>query len=180
MTNYPRSLENPLHQKILKVNKLPTSPIKECGYTEGQWVPFSLKFPLILVRNYKMEWAILMSSNWNIYLGPPLKVVHFVHSGHFSWSDRSVPFHLKMLLSLLLLFCILLSSTITKCTVGSVQLECTIPLGMWNFLNFKPLRIFVEWKAPNEKELLTFCHIFLTKFSHFRVMNFNWKGIEQF
>ena len=53
----------------------------------------------------------------------------------------SVPFHLTKLLSPVPLFCILLTRIITKRTVawfGSVQPECIIPLGTWNFRNFKP------------------------------------------
>ena len=83
---------------------------------------------------------------WNgpIWFGPTgtaLKVVHFDQSHYFSWSDWNVPFHLTKLLFPVPLFCILLTRTITKCTVawdGSVQPECTVPLGTWNFRNFKP------------------------------------------
>ena len=49
------------------------------------------------------------------YPGPALKVVHFVRSG---LSDRNVPFHLTKLLSLVALFCILLTRTITKRAVA--------------------------------------------------------------
>ena len=66
------------------------------------------------------------------YLGPALKVVHFDRSGHFGRSDQNVPFHLAELLSTVQLFCILLTRTITKravARVGSVQPECTAPLG---------------------------------------------------
>ena len=75
------------------------------------------------------------------YSGPALKVVHCDRSGHFGRSDRNVPFHLTKLLSPVPLFCILLTRTITKRAVdwvGSVQPECTVPLGTWNFRNFKP------------------------------------------
>ena len=44
------------------------------------------------------------------YSGPALKVVHIDQSGHFSRLD-----HLTKLLSPVLLFCILLTSTMTKC-----------------------------------------------------------------
>ena len=47
------------------------------------------------------------------------------------------------LFSLVPLFCILLTRTITRravAWVGSVQTECTVPLGTY--------RIFVEWKVP--------------------------------
>ena len=74
------------------------------------------------------------------YSGSALKVVLFDRSGHFGWSDRNVPFHLTKLLSLVPLFCILLTTTITKRAVdwvGSVQPECTVPLGTWNFRHFK-------------------------------------------
>ena len=46
--------------------------------------------------------------------------------------------------------CILLTRTITKCAVawvGSVQPECTIPLGTWNFRNFK-LEFLLNGKFP--------------------------------
>ena len=66
------------------------------------------------------------------YSGPALKVVHFDRSGHFGRSDRNLRFRLTKLLSLVPLFCILLSRTITKravAWVGSVLRECTVPLG---------------------------------------------------
>ena len=74
------------------------------------------------------------------YSGPALKVVLSDRSGHFGRSDRNVPFHLPKLLSPVPLFCILLTTTITKRAVdwvGSVQPECTVPLGTWNFRNFR-------------------------------------------
>ena len=74
---------------------------------------------------------------WPEYLGP--LVVHFDWSGHFGRSNQKVS--LTKLLSPVPLFCFLLTRTITKrmvAWVGSVQLECTIPLGTWNFRNFKP------------------------------------------
>ena len=43
------------------------------------------------------------------YSGAALKVVHSDRSGHFGRSDRNVPFHLPKLLSLVGLFCILLT-----------------------------------------------------------------------
>ena len=75
------------------------------------------------------------------YARPALKVVHFDRSCYLGQSDRNVPFHLTKLLSPVPLFCILLTRTITKCTVawvGSVQPECTVLLGVWNFRNVKP------------------------------------------
>ena len=74
------------------------------------------------------------------YSGPALKVVLFDRSGHFGRSDREVLFHLAKLLFPVPLFCILLTRTITKRAVdwvGSVQPECTVPLGTWNFRNFR-------------------------------------------
>ena len=62
-------------------------------------------------------------------------------SSHFGRSDRNVPFHLTKLFSPAPLFCVLLTSIITKSAVawvGSVQPEYTVPLGAWNFRNFKP------------------------------------------
>ena len=79
------------------------------------------------------------------YSGPGLKVVHFDQSGHFGRSDRNVRFRLTKLLSPVPLFCILLTRTITKraeAWVGSVQPECTVPLGTWNFRKFKPEFLF--------------------------------------
>ena len=75
------------------------------------------------------------------YARPALKVVHFDRCCYLVQSDRNVPCHLTKLMSPVLLFCILLTRTVTKCTVawvGSVQPECTVPLGMWNFRNVKP------------------------------------------
>ena len=66
------------------------------------------------------------------YLGPALKVDHFEAPNHSSWSSGNVLFHLGKLLSPLPFFCTLLTRTITKCVVawvGSVQPECTVPLG---------------------------------------------------
>ena len=73
------------------------------------------------------------------YSGPALKVVHFDWSGYLGRSDRNVPFHLTKLLSPVPLFCILLTRTIKRAVdwVGSVQPECTVPLGTWNFRNFR-------------------------------------------
>ena len=77
------------------------------------------------------------------YLRPPLKVVYIDRSGHFCRLDcRNVPIHLTRLLFPLPLICmILFASTITKnamACVGSVQPECTVPLGTWNSWDFKP------------------------------------------
>ena len=47
-------------------------------------------------------------------------MVHFDWSGHFGRSDRNVPLHLTKLLSLVLLFCILLTRTLTCCGLGWV------------------------------------------------------------
>ena len=79
------------------------------------------------------------------YSGPALNVVHFDRSGHFGRSDRNVFFHLTKLFSSVLLFCILLTRTITKravAWVGPVQLEWA--RGISEISN----RNFVEWKAP--------------------------------
>ena len=74
------------------------------------------------------------------YSGPALKVVHFDRYGYLGRSDRNVLFYLTKFLSPVPLFCILLTRTITKRAVdwvGSVQPECTVPLGTWNFRNFR-------------------------------------------
>ena len=63
---------------------------------------------------------------WLEYSEPALKVVLFDWSGHFGQTDWNVPFHLTKLLSPVLLFCILLTRTITKrvvALVSSVQPE---------------------------------------------------------
>ena len=69
---------------------------------------------------------------------------------HFGRSDRNVPFHLTKLFSPALLFYVLLTSIITKSAVawvGSVQPEYTVPLGAWNFRNFKP-EFLLNGKSP--------------------------------
>ena len=66
------------------------------------------------------------------------------------WPDRNVPFHSTKLLFPVALFYILLTRTITKCAVawvGSVQTECTMPLGMWNVQSFK-LEFLLNGKHP--------------------------------
>ena len=71
---------------------------------------------------------------------PALRVVHFDQSGHFGRSDRNVPFHSTKLLSPVSIFCLLLTRTITEraaAWVGSVQAKWIVPLGAWNFWNFK-------------------------------------------
>ena len=102
--------------------------------------------------------------------GTSLKVVHFDRSRHFGRSDRNVPFHLTKLLSLVPLFCILLTRTITKRAVawdGSVQPECTVPLGFgrWNCRNFKP-EFLLDEKGPRSPNLL------FSGFVSFRVSGF--------
>ena len=47
---------------------------------------------------------------------------------------------------------IMLTRTITKCAVvwgESVQLECTVPLGTWDFRNFKPEILSNAEKRPS-------------------------------
>ena len=51
---------------------------------------------------------------WLAYSGPALKVVLFDRSGHFSQLDWNVPFLVTKLLSPILLFCFLLTRTITE------------------------------------------------------------------
>ena len=87
------------------------------------------------------------------------------------WSFRSTEmslFNLTKLLSPVPLLCILLTRTITKRAVawdGSVQPECTVPLGTWNFRNFKPEFLFNE-KRPRCANLL------FSGFVSFRVSGF--------
>ena len=66
------------------------------------------------------------------YSGPAFKVFHLDRSGHFGRLDRNEPLYLTKLFSPVLLFCFLLTRTITKravAWVGSVQPECTVALG---------------------------------------------------
>ena len=91
------------------------------------------------------------------YSGSALKVTLFDRSGHFGRSDRNVPFHLTKLLSPVPRFCILFARTITKqavAWVGSVQPECTVPLGTWNFRNFKP-KFLLNRKRPRSRNYQT-------------------------
>ena len=102
--------------------------------------PFNPKFQKFQLV-HQMEWTISVWSNWNIrdQLWRWSTLTGLVIS--VGRSDWNVPFHLTNLLSPVPLFCILLTRTITKhavAWVGSVQPECTISLGTWNFRNFKP------------------------------------------
>ena len=93
-------------------------------------------------RLVQQNWTDHFGLVWPEYSGPALKVVHFDRSGHFGRSDRNVPFHLTKLLSPVLLFCTLLTRTITKRVAfensRTEQVE---------FLTFQT-GIFVKWKAP--------------------------------
>ena len=98
--------------------------------------PFNLKFRKIWLV-HQMEWTISVWSD-QLYARPALKVVHFDRSCYLGQSDRNVPFHLTKLLSPVPLFCILLTRTITKCTVawvGSVQPQCTVLCGISKMSN---------------------------------------------
>ena len=74
------------------------------------------------------------------------------------------------------LFCILLTRTMTKRTVAwvkSVQPECAVPLGTWNFQNFKPEFLSNEkppevrgiWKWPIDLNFFFFFFEKKIKFS---------------
>ena len=84
--------------------------------------------PEILVKN-KLERTISVQSDGILgttFEGPLLP------AWSFRRSDRNVSFNLTKLVSPAPLFCILLTRTITKravAWVGSVQPECTVPLG---------------------------------------------------
>ena len=72
------------------------------------------------------------------FSGPALMVVLFDGFSHFSRLDQNVPSHLRKLLSPVPLFCILLARTSLPNVqwlswVDSVQPECTVTLGTWNF-----------------------------------------------
>ena len=88
------------------------------------------------------DWYNKWNRPFRFRSGPALKVVHFDRSGHFGRSDRNVPFHLTKLLSPVLLFCTLLTGTITKRVAfensRTEQVE---------FLTFQT-GIFVKWEAP--------------------------------
>ena len=71
------------------------------------------------------------------------------------WSFRSVgpkyPFPFCKLLFPVPLFCFLVTRTITKravAWVGSLQPESTVPLGTWNFRNFKLIFCCLNGKHP--------------------------------
>ena len=86
------------------------------------------------------------------YSGPALKVVHFDRSGHFG---RSVgpkcpfPFDKIVVPSTALLYPAYKRTITTGAVawVGSMQPECTITLGTWNFRNFKP-KFLLNGKRP--------------------------------
>ena len=68
----------------------------------------------------------------------------------FGRSDQNVPFNLTKLLSSVLLFCILLTRTITKCPVawvGSVQAECRRSTWHMKFLKFQT-KFLLNGKHP--------------------------------
>ena len=85
---------------------------------------------------------------------PLSKVVHFDRSIHFSRSigrpDRNVRFRLTKPLSPVPLFCILLTTTITRRALALGRDRATgmyLPLGVWIFRNFKP-ELFLKGKRP--------------------------------
>ena len=83
------------------------------------------------------------------YLGLPLKVAHFDRSS-ISVARTEMSLSMTKLSSPVPLFCILLTRTITKRAmgwVGSVQPECTVLMGTWNFRNFKP-ELLLNGKRP--------------------------------
>ena len=88
--------------------------------------------------------------------------VHFDRSaGHFGRSvGQNCPFPFdKIVVPAVPLFCILLTRTITKravAWVGFVQPECAVPLGMWNFRNFKP-EFLLKVKRPRFHSLVDIC-----------------------
>ena len=120
---------------------------KHCKFGTFHWIQNSGNFGWYIKWNKLFQFTI-----WPEYSRPALMVVHFDCSGHFGWSDQKVPFHLTKLLSPVPLSCILLMRTITKCMVAwvaSVQPECAVPLGMWNFRNCKPDFLLNYGKRPN-------------------------------
>ena len=95
-------------------------------------------FGIILVgmlSNGKDHFSLI----WPEYSGPALMMVLFDQFSHFSRLDQNVPSHLRKLLSPVPLFCLLLARTIILPNVQwlswieSVQPECTVTLGTWNF-----------------------------------------------
>ena len=84
------------------------------------------------------------------YLGPALKVVHFDHSGHFSWSDRNVPFHLTKLClpSTALFYPAYKNNNQMRGGLGRVcATRMYHSVGHMKFPKFQT-GIFVEWKVP--------------------------------
>ena len=81
-------------------------------YWKGRAFSIQSKIPEILVgtSNGTDSFGLVRLE----YSGPALKVVLFDWSGHFSQLDWKVPFPLTKLLSPVLLFCFLLTRTITE------------------------------------------------------------------
>jgi len=121
---------------VLHCRSISVKVWKSCrGYNSSictLW-PLSIqpKIPEISIRN-QMEQTISVRSNQNIW--------HHLHR----WSTLTGFVHLTKVLSPVLLFSILRTRTMTKLAmawvslVWSVQLEFTVPMGTWNFWNFKP------------------------------------------
>ena len=97
----------------------------------------------------QMERTISVCSDRNIRN----QLVHFDRSGHFRRSDRNVPFHLTKLLSSVPLFCNLLTRTYNQTRGGLGQVFASgmyLPLGAWNFRNFKP-DFLLNGKRPRSR-----------------------------
>ena len=138
--NLSLATSSPVHFSLALEEGRPTSKAREKRLRAMLWaLSIQPKIPVISVAtsNGTDHFGLVRPE----YSGSALKVVLFDRSGLFGWSDRNVPFHLTKLLFPVPLFCILLTRTITRravACVGSVQPECTVPLGTWNFRNFKP------------------------------------------
>ena len=93
------------------------------------------KIPEISVRNGTDQFGSVRLE----YLVTPLKVVHLTGPVISVGPTELSLSILTKLFSLVPLFCILLTRTITRravAWVGSVQTECTVPLGTWALTEF--------------------------------------------
>jgi len=99
--------------------------------------PFNPKFRKFRLV-YQMKRTISVLSYWNIRD----RLWRWSTLTGLVISDQNIPFHLTNCCRQYRSFFILVTRTKTKravAWVGSVQPECTVSLGTWNFRHFKPL-----------------------------------------
>ena len=109
------------------------------SHRNGRALSIQPKMPEIFVRNGTDQFGSVRLE----YLGTPLKVVHFDRSGHFGRSDRIVSFHFDKIgfPSTAILYLPYKDNNQTRGGLARVSVAGmyrTVPLGTWNFLNFKP------------------------------------------